>query len=87
MENFENFDAQSARELTASAMNGEINGVLTEIRDQALKGKYILYMSRPLKKLTVESLRAQGFNVSEESSIAIQKDKLYHTIRWELEKL
>jgi len=83
MENFENFDAKSAKELTESTMKGELNDVLTEIRDQALRGKYVLYMSRPLKKLTVESLRAKGFNVSDESSIAIQKDNLYHTIRWE----
>jgi hypothetical protein len=83
MENFEVFDAESARELANSTIKGEMNDVLTEIRDQALRGKYVLHMSRPLKKLTVESLRAQGFKVSEESSIAIQKDNLYHTISWE----
>lgn len=83
MEEFEIFDANSARELAASAIKGEMNDVLSEIKNQALKGKYVLYLSRPLKRLTVESLRANGFKVSEESSIAIQKDNLYHTISWE----
>ena len=83
MEEFENFDAKTAKELAMSAVKGETNDILHEIKNQALKGKHILYMSKPLKSLTVESLRARGFHVSEESSIAIQKDNLYHIIRWE----
>lgn len=79
----ENFDAKTAKELTESTMKGELNDVLSEIRDQALKGKYVLHLSRPLKRLTIESLSAKGFKVSNESSIAIQKDNLYHTISWE----
>jgi len=83
MEEFENFDAKTAKELAVSAVKGEVNDVLSEIRNQALKGKYVLYLSKPLRRLTVESLRAKGFKVSEESSLAIQKDNLYHTINWE----
>ena len=78
----DSFDAKQAKQLAKESNGKEVMEIIADIKAEAAKGKYKLYVSRYLKPETVEILQQRGFEVSDEPSIAIQKDNLYHTIKW-----
>lgn len=76
------FDVNKARELVDKKNKDELKRTLTLIKDQAEQGKYELYVFTPLKTSTKKDLITKGFTVSDSNGISVQKDGVYHIIRW-----
>jgi hypothetical protein len=80
--NLENFTAADAKTLIVNVFNTELESVLRSIYDEALKGENELFIYFSLNKKTVSTLNQKGFKIENVPNIAIQKDGLYHVIRW-----
>lgn len=77
-----NFDAQQAKQIVDSLYTDELHNILVDIKTKAEQGETILHIYKPIKGKTVDALRDKGFKVTDQPSIAIQKDGLYYSIYW-----
>ena len=76
-------NASDARKLALEKQITEYAETIGRIREKAIEGEFILYLyNSPLQQITVDELRKNGFEVIACPSITIQKDNLYHIIKW-----
>ena len=76
-------NASDARKLALQKQTTEYAETISKIREQASKGEFVLYLyNSPLRQNTVDELRKNGFEVIDCPSVTIQKDSLYHIIKW-----
>lgn len=82
MSEINDFNAAEAKKLVDLHNKSELHGILTDIKCLSEKGKSSLHLRHNIKKETIEELIGKGFQVTEHSSLAIQKDNLYFSIKW-----
>lgn len=73
--------AEKAREMSAKN-SVDLDGIYQEITICASKGENQFCTSRPLTNKEEEQLGKDGYIVTSLSSIAAQKDGIYHRIAW-----
>ena len=56
--------------------------ILTDIKCLSEKGESSLHLYYDVTKETIEELIGKGFQVTEHSSLAVQMDNLYFSIKW-----
>lgn len=78
----DDFNAESARKISAGIKNKQLLRVLSEIKTEAHKGLDLLHIKYQLNDITIELLKQKGFDVINEPSLATQRDGLYHRITW-----
>lgn len=78
------FTAKDAFDLSNSNSKGEIRFIEDLIRECASVGFYHLDLYLPLDGRQIDELKKRGFEVLDHGSLTIQKDNLYHTIKWNL---
>jgi phenylalanyl-tRNA synthetase alpha subunit len=76
------FNAQQAREIVDSRYNDELHNILVDIKAKAEQGETVLHVYESIRDKTIDALVDKGFEVSRQSSIAIQKDGLFYSIHW-----
>lgn len=82
MENTKDFNADSARQLVGNIQSDELHNLLADIKLKATAGKNELHINNSLRTETKAELIKRGFEIYNHSSIAIQKEGLYYTIKW-----
>lgn len=76
------FNAQQAKQIVDSLYTDELHNILVDIKAKSEQGETVLHIYKPIKGKTVEALRDKGFKVTDQPSIAIQKEGLYYSIYW-----
>ena len=82
MSGINDFNAAEAKKLVDLHNKSELHIILTDIKCLSEKGKSSLHIRHDVTKETIEELIGKGFQVTEHSSLAIQKDNLYFSIKW-----
>lgn len=78
----EAFNAYEARKTVDSLYSDELHNILMDIKSKAQQSQNVLHIYKPLKDKTVDALKDKGFDVITYPSIVIQREQLYHSIRW-----
>ncbi len=81
MENILEFDALAARKRFASTTSEKLSEILKQIYEIS-KDEQKLHIHESLTTGVLEALETKGFEVIQHTSISIQKDSLYYTIKW-----
>ena len=76
------FNAQQAKQIVDSLYTDELHNILVDIKAKAEHGETVLHIYKKIKGKTVDALRNKGFKVTNQPSIAIQRDGLYYSIYW-----
>lgn len=78
----ERLTANQAREYSSGVFETELKAVYLCIKDAAHERKTTAYIYQQLSKSTIEMLEEDGFHVHNASDICVQRDSLFHTIKW-----
>ena len=76
------FNVKQAKQIVDSLYTDELHNILVDIKAKAEQGETVLHIYKPIKGKTVDAIRDKGFKVTNQPSIAIQKDGLYYSIYW-----
>lgn len=76
------FNAAEAKKLVDLHNKSELHSILTDIKCLSKKGESSLHLYQDVTKETIEDLIGKGFQVTEHSSLAVQMDNLYFSIKW-----
>lgn len=76
-------DAYQAKQIAEGVHETELNNILNDIVKEAERGNTVLNIHKPLQNLTINQLEQKGFEIIEHSGIAIQKEGLFYTIKWD----
>lgn len=82
MNTINDFNAAEAKKLVDLHNKSELHSILTDIKCLSEKGKSSLHIRHDVTKETIEELIGKGFQVTEHSSLAVQMDNLYFSIKW-----
>ncbi|MEM7485049.1 MAG: hypothetical protein AAF348_07555 [Bacteroidota bacterium] len=78
----ERLTASQAREYSSGIFEQELKATYKLIKEEAKKQKTTAFVYKQLEKSTIEILEEDGFHVHDASDICVQRDSLYHTIKW-----
>lgn len=76
------FTVEDARNLCRNSKRDTIDKIIELIRECACEGNYFLDLYMPLTPYQKRELSDRGFEIIDASSLAIQRDSLYHKIYW-----
>ena len=82
MNTINDFNAAEAKKLVDLHNKSELHSILTDIKCLSEKGVSSLHLYHDVTKETIEELIGKGFQVTEHSSLAVQMDNLYFSIKW-----
>ena len=82
MNTINDFNAAEAKKLVDLHNKSELHEILTDIKCLSEKGESSLHLYRDITKETIKELLGKGFEVTKHSSLAVQMDNLYFSIKW-----
>lgn len=80
--NLKDFSANDARLLKQNINDGKLYSILESIYSNALKGQRYLTSYSYIPREIQDELKKRGFEIEDTPSIAVQKDGVYHYIKW-----
>lgn len=76
------FNAEIAKEIALASDNNELDEILIAIKAKAEIGERSVHIYKPINANTQSNLVKLGFDLVNQSSIAIQREGLYHSVYW-----
>lgn len=74
--------AADAMKITEGNFDNDIEKIMSEIENEAIKGRKVLHVYRNLSEDVCNKLKELGYDMPPIPNICLQRDGLFHSIHW-----